>query len=109
MPKRDMPDGGRYTRPRRGFRAKSHYRDRLRKRGVSRHNVRMETIDALRKRQGYIPRSPNGADSAERAYTEIREADAGLQMSTVRQMAFDDMEDLPGNEANHYQEYPSVE
>jgi hypothetical protein len=61
MPKRNLPDGGRYTRPRRGFRVKSHYRDRLKRRGISTKDVRMETLSVLRKRQGNIPGSTDSA------------------------------------------------
>lgn len=78
---RDRPAGGKHTRPRRGFRAKSHYRDRLRKRGLASSDVRMESLDVLRKRQGRIPGFDDGADSSGRADTEIRGTDPSVQMS----------------------------
>jgi hypothetical protein len=52
MTKRLVPDGGRYTRPRRGFRAKSNYRSRLHKRGLTGRDVKMDSLPVLRKRQG---------------------------------------------------------
>jgi hypothetical protein len=57
---RDLPKGGKYTRPRRGYRAKSRYRARLRARGVSPADVRMEPLEYLRKRQGHIPEPTGG-------------------------------------------------
>lgn len=84
-------DGGRYTRPRRGFRAHSHYRDRLRKRGLTSRDVRMESLDALRKRQGYIPRPTDGVDRSKRSYKSLRRAYAGVQMPRgMPEMASDD-------------------
>lgn len=75
-----IPDGGRYTRPRRGFRSKSHYRDRLRKRGLTSRDVRMDSLDALRKKQGAIPGPANGLGSKGPTYKALRRAYSGVQM-----------------------------
>jgi len=50
---RTLPDGGKYTRPRRGYRTPSHYRERLQRRGLTRRDVKMESLPVLRKKQGY--------------------------------------------------------
>lgn len=90
MARNGQPDGGRYTRPRRGFRAHSHYRDRLRKRGLTPRDVRMETLDALRRKQGYVSRPTDGIDSKKRSYKALRRAYAGVQMpSGMSEMASD--------------------
>jgi hypothetical protein len=49
--RRNTPAGGKYTRPRRGYRTRSHYRERLAKRGLTSKTVRTESLDTLRKRQ----------------------------------------------------------
>jgi len=72
MVRRYQPDGGRYTRPRRGFRAKSRYRERLRKRGLAPTDVRMETLDALRKRQGNVSGPTDSPNSSQRANEGLR-------------------------------------
>jgi len=46
-----MPAGGRYTRPRRGYRTRSHYAERLKRRGQTSKTVQMEDVFSLRKRQ----------------------------------------------------------
>jgi len=62
---RNLPDGGKYTRPRRGFRAPSHYRDRLRRRGQTPATVHMETLKILRERAARREVGKNGhADEA---------------------------------------------
>lgn len=72
-----MPPGGKYTRPRRGFRTRSHYRERLAKRGLTSKTVRSESLDTLRHRQENrqadqhrtrmnIPDAPYVAKDAER-------------------------------------------
>jgi hypothetical protein len=48
---RNLPDGGRYTRPRRGYRSRSNYRNRLAKRRLTGSEVRMPSLEVLRKRQ----------------------------------------------------------
>jgi hypothetical protein len=59
MARRNTPAGGKHTRPRRGFRTRSHYIERLRKRGITSKSVKMEDIDTLRRRQEkYIIDSP---------------------------------------------------
>jgi hypothetical protein len=65
MVHRYQPDGGRYTRPRRGFRAKSHYRTRLQRRGLTPRDVKMESLDALQRKQGNVPRSGYGSSGEE--------------------------------------------
>lgn len=80
MANRSQPDGGRYTRPRRGFRVKSHYRERLNRRGLSPRDVRMMSLDALRRQQGYVSRSSDGFDSKGSANKGVRRAYAGVQM-----------------------------
>lgn len=49
--RRNVPAGGKYTRPRRGFRTRSHYRERLAKRGLTSKTVRSDSLETLRKRQ----------------------------------------------------------
>lgn len=49
------PDGGRYTRPRRGFRTKSHYSERLHKRGQNSRSVKMLSLQELIALQGPKP------------------------------------------------------
>ena len=78
MPKRQMPRGGRYTRPRRGFRVKSHYQDRLKKRGLRNSDVRMGSIYALRKRQGIVPGYADGDSGAERLDTDFWDSETDL-------------------------------
>jgi hypothetical protein len=67
--RRNMPAGGRYTRPRRGYRTRSHYSERLKKRGQTSKTVAMPDMFSLRKRQAssdeptpmgkrYIPEAP---------------------------------------------------
>jgi hypothetical protein len=59
--------GGRYTKPRRGWRSKSHYPERLKRRGLTSAMVHMESLDTLRKRQGdslKAPRIKGGIPSA---------------------------------------------
>jgi hypothetical protein len=51
MSRTNTPAGGKYTRPRRGYRARSHYRERLAKRGLTSKTVRSESLETLRKRQ----------------------------------------------------------
>lgn len=51
MSRQNTPAGGKYTRPRRGYRARSHYRERLAKRGLTSKTVRSESLETLRKRQ----------------------------------------------------------
>lgn len=80
MSRNGLPDGGRYTRPRRGFRTKSHYRDRLRKRGLSRENVRMESLYVLRERQGYVSRPTDGIGRKRPAYSAIRRTYSGVSV-----------------------------
>lgn len=46
-----MPAGGRYTRPRRGYRTRSHYAERLKRRGQTSKTVQMADVFTLRKRQ----------------------------------------------------------
>jgi hypothetical protein len=75
--RRNMPAGGKYTRPRRGFRTRSHYVERMRKRGMTSKTVQMESLDVLRHRQqkyttdtsrfrGNIPGAPYVPIDAER-------------------------------------------
>lgn len=99
MVRRYQPDGGRYTRPRRGFRAKSNYRERLRKRGLTSRDVRMESLDALRRKQGYVPRLADGIGSKRPAYKTLRDSIPGLQMPwRVPEVASDyEMEIRPTN------------
>lgn len=87
---RYQPDGGRYTRPRRGFRAKSNYRLRLRKRGLTPRDVRMDSLDALRRRQGYVSRPTDGIDRSGQSYKALRRSYAGVQVPRgMPQMASD--------------------
>lgn len=80
MGRNGQPDGGRYTRPRRGFRAQSHYRDRLRKRGLTSRDVRMDSLDVLRKRQGYVSGPTDGIGRKGPTYKSLRRAFSGVQM-----------------------------
>lgn len=90
-----IPNGGKYTRPRRGYRAKSHYRDRLKRRGISTRDVRMESLDALRRKQGYISRPSDGIDRKGPTYKSLRRAYAGVQMPRgMPEMASDYSEEI---------------
>ncbi len=65
MPRHSGGPGGsgrKYHGQKRGLRAKSHYKDRLRKRGLSAREVVMESLDVLRKRG-----ERSGAQERERA------------------------------------------
>lgn len=91
MPKRQMARGGRYTRPLRGFRSKSHYRDRLRKRGLTPKDVRMESLDALRKRQGHIPGPIDGSSSSGPVDASLQNSVSGISLpGIVSGMAYND-------------------
>lgn len=50
-----LPDGGRYTRPRRGFRAISSYGDKLKARGLTSRSVAMPDLRSLRAMQNVNP------------------------------------------------------
>ena len=90
MPKRQQPDGGRYTRPRRGFRAISNYKARLKKRGLSPKDVRMDSLDALRRKQGNVSGSANGIGRKGHSYKTLRDTNASVQMSgRMSEMASD--------------------
>ena len=80
MTLRRQPDGGRYTRPRRGFRTKSHYRERLRKRGLKSADIRMEPLSVLRRKQGDLSGSSDSAGSQRSIDPAVRGTDAGLQV-----------------------------
>lgn len=77
--KRAVPNGGRYTRPRRGFRAKSHYRERLAHRGMTPRDVRMPSIKPLRDKQGYVPNA-SIITNVKPANPKTRRSYTGVQM-----------------------------
>jgi hypothetical protein len=88
MPNRHTSTGGRYTRPRRGFRARSHYKSRLKKRGISNRDVKMESLGELRKRQGYLPGPTDGPGSEGRSNIPVRGTVSSVPMqSRVRKVA----------------------